>query len=224
MRLVLGIEAATPVGSVAVAREGTLLAEATLGLTTRHAELLLPAIDFVLGSAGVARTGLSEIVVGAGPGSFTGVRIAAATARGLAAALSVPLSAHGSLLVAAAASGVRDRPVCALFDARRGEVYAACYRFGADLPETLLEPVATRVEDVVAQLAGQDIVWTGDGAHVYADRLPDARVVPALLAVPRAAALLWLHGMAPGAARIAEPAHWQPTYLRGSGAERGVAG
>ena len=53
MTLRLGIEAATPVGSVAVARDATLLAEATLGLTTRHSELLLPAIDFVLRSAGV---------------------------------------------------------------------------------------------------------------------------------------------------------------------------
>jgi tRNA threonylcarbamoyladenosine biosynthesis protein TsaB len=218
----LGIEASTPVGSVAVARGETLLAETTLGLTTRHAELLLPALDFVLRAAGVGREELEEIVVGAGPGSFTGVRIAAATARGLAAALGVPLAAHGSLAVAAAATGVRAQPVCALFDARRGEVYAACYRFTEDAMETLLEPVAADVAEVVERLADQDVAWTGDGAHAYAARLPAGRVVPSLLGTPRAAALLWLHGRAPEAARIAEPSGWEPTYLRGSGAERGL--
>lgn len=223
MTLRLGIEASTPVGSVAVARDGTLLAEATLGINARHAELLLPAIDFVLRSAGVERTQLTEIVVGAGPGSFTGVRIAAATARGLAAALGVPLAAHGSLAVAAAASGVRGRAVCALFDARRGEVYAACYRFDAEAMETLLAPVAAPVDEVVAQLAAHDVAWTGDGAQVYAERLGGGDVVAPLLAPPRAGALLWLHERAPEAARIAEPAHWEPTYLRSSGAERGLS-
>lgn len=223
MTLRLAIEGSTPVGSVAVGRGATLLAEATLGLTTRHSELLLPAIDFVLRNAGAARADLQEVVVGAGPGSFTGVRIAAATARGLAAALGLPFAAHSSLAVAAVASGVRDRPVCALFDARRGEVYAACYRFGDGPPEVLLEPAAARVEEIVAQLAGTDVAYTGDGAHVYEPRLNGALVVPALLGSPRAGALLWLQQLMPEAGRVADPAHWEPTYLRSSGAERGLA-
>jgi tRNA threonylcarbamoyladenosine biosynthesis protein TsaB len=220
MTLRLGIEAATPVGSVAVARGGTLLAEATLGLTTRHSELLLPAIDFVLRSAGVERRELAEVVVGGGPGSFTGVRIAAATARGLAAALGVPLAVHGSLTIAAVASGVRGAPVCALFDARRGEVYAGCYIVREAGIETVLEPMAVHVEDVIARLAGKDVVYTGDGAHAYTARLGGAPIVPALLGAARATALLWLHAHAPAGS---EDAHWEPTYLRSSGAERGLA-
>ena len=217
----LGIDAATPVGGVAVVRHGVLLAEVTLGLTTRHSALLLPATDFALRAAGIERRLLDGIVVGEGPGSFTGVRIAAATARGLAAALDVPLYAVSSLAAAAAASGVRERAVCALFDARRGEVYAACYRFGADAPEVLLEPVAAPLAEVLAQVATHSPEFTGEGAVRYAGQLPRAPL-PALLSPPRAAALVWLHEQAPERGRVQEIAGWEPSYLRTSGAERGL--
>jgi tRNA threonylcarbamoyladenosine biosynthesis protein TsaB len=218
----LGIEAATPTGSVAVSRHGTLLAEVTLGLTTRHSELLLPAIDFVLHAAGVERRLLDGIVVGEGPGSFTGVRIAAATARGLATALSIPLFAVSSLAATAASVPQPDRAVCALFDARRGEVYAACYRFAADGMETLLPPVAATVAEVVARTAPFTPLFVGEGATRYAAQLPSPPA-PGGLAMPRAAALLWVHGLDPERGRIEQAAGWEPTYLRTSGAERGLS-
>lgn len=217
----LGIEAATPTGSVAVTRDGVLLAEATLGLTTRHSELLLPAIDFVLHAAAVERAQLDGIVVGEGPGSFTGVRIAAATARGMAAALDIPLYAHGTLAAIAAGAGVRERPVCALLDARRGEVYAGCFKFGDSSMEVLLEPVAEKLEQVVALVASLDPVFVGEGALRYAAQLASAPL-PAVLAIPRAAALLWLHELEPERGRVHELAGWEPAYLRTSGAERGL--
>ena len=181
----LGIEAATPTGGAAVARDGVLLAEVTLGLTIRHSELLLPGIEFVINAAGIARTDLDGIVVGAGPGSFTGVRIAAATARGLAAALGVPLFAHSSLAAAAAGAGVTDRPVCALFDARRGEVYAACYRFGVSGVEVLLPPAALPLPAVLEQVAALAPVFIGDGAGRYAAQLPSATPAAAADPAPR---------------------------------------
>jgi len=217
----LGIEAATPTGGAAVVRDGILLAEITLGLTTRHSELLLPGIDFVLHAAGVARTELDGIVVGAGPGSFTGVRIAAATARGLAAALRLPLFAHSSLAASAAAARIIDRPVCVLFDARRGEVYAGCYRFGASGLEVLLPPAALPLQAVLDRVTQLAPAFVGDGAFRYAAQLPGA-VLPPLLAPPRAAALLWLHGLDPEAGRVIQVAGWEPEYLRESGAERGL--
>jgi len=217
----LGIEAATPTGGVAVARDGVLRSEITLGLTTRHSELLLPAIDFALHAAGIARTELAGIVVGEGPGSFTGVRIAAATARGLAAALDIPLFAHSSLAVVAAGAGVQERAVCALFDARRGEVYAACYRFAGGEPEVLLEPVARHLTEVLEETARFDPVYVGDGAVRYAAQLP-AAPRPALLSPPRAAALLWLHELLGAKGRVNAVAGWEPAYLRESGAEPGL--
>lgn len=217
----LGIEAATPTGGAAVSRDGSLLAEVTLGLTTRHSELLLPAIDFVLHAAGVRPVELDGVVVGAGPGSFTGVRIAAATARGLAAALAVPLYAHSSLAAVAAGAGIMDRPVCALFDARRGEVYAGCYRFSAGGVEELLPPCAQPLTLVLEQIGSLAPVFVGDGARRYAPRLP-AAAVPPLLSPPRAAALLWLHELAPAAGLVRETSGWEPAYLRESGAEQGL--
>lgn len=218
----LGIEAATPVGGIAVVRHGVLLAEVTLGLTTRHSELLLPAAEFALRAAGVERTLLDGIVVGEGPGSFTGVRIAAATARGLAAALEIPLYAVSSLSAAAAATGVRERAVCALFDARRGEVYAGCYRFADAGVEVLLAPVAAPLAEVLAQVEAHAPVFAGEGAVRYADRLPRAPLPP-LLSPPRAAALVWLHEQAPEQGRVQAVAGWEPSYLRTSGAERGLS-
>jgi tRNA threonylcarbamoyladenosine biosynthesis protein TsaB len=217
----LGIEAATPTGGAAVAKDGVLLAEITLGLTTRHSELLVPAIEFVLHAAGTERADLAGIVVGEGPGSFTGVRIAAATARGLAAALRVPLFAHSSLASVAAGAGAMHRPVCALFDARRGEVYAACYRFAETAVEVLLAPVAQPLDAVLERVAPFQPLFVGDGALRYADRLP-ASPVPALLTLPRAAALLWLQELDPEAGRVRELAGWEPAYLRESGAEQGL--
>lgn len=217
----LGIEAATPTGGAAVARDGVLRAEITLGLTTRHAELLLPAIDFVLHAAGVVPAALDGIVVGAGPGSFTGVRIAAATARGLAAGLGVPLFAHSSLAAVAAGARGGDRPVCALFDARRGEVYAGCYRFEPGHMQVLLEPAALPVTAVLERVAALDPLFVGDGALRYAAWLPSA-ALPPLLAPPRAAALLWLQDLDPEAGRVPEVAGWEPAYLRESGAEQGL--
>lgn len=214
----LGIEAATPTGGAAVARDGVLLAEVTLGLTTRHSELLLPGIDFVLHAAGVGRAELDGIVVGAGPGSFTGVRIAAATARGLAAALHIPLFAHSSLAAVAAGARTGDRPVCALFDARRGEVYAGCYRFADGRMDVLLAPAALPLATVLERVAPYQPLFAGDGAVRYAARLPVAPLPP-LLAPPRAAALLWLQQLDPDAGRVRAVAGWEPAYLRESGAE-----
>jgi tRNA threonylcarbamoyladenosine biosynthesis protein TsaB len=222
----LAVDTASPVGSVAVGTADRVLSEVTLGVGTRHSEALLPAVRFALEQARIAADDLAGVVVGAGPGSFTGVRIAAATAKGLVRGLHVPLLAYSSLLCLAAAVAQDGTPVCALLDARRGEVYAACYRFpGFGRPQTLLQPVARDVGSVVRDVAALRPVFAGEGAVRYQDRIGDAGpIAPAHLAFPRAAALLWLAAADPAAGRVHSPAHWSPDYLRASGAERGVRG
>lgn len=224
----LAIDTSTALGSVAVGRGRELLAEVVVGVSTRHSEALLPAIDFSLRSVGLEIGKVAGIVVGGGPGSFTGVRIAGATAKGLVRVLDVPFFAYSGLQAVAASVGAAgDRPVCALFDARRGEVYAACYRFPQGRRvETLLEPVARPLDDVLRALDGVDPTYAGDGALRYREMIEAAggRVAPAHQAVPRASALLWLADLVPDAGRVADPSNWDPEYLRASGAERGVAG
>src|SRR5207253_4694294 len=106
--LVLGIETSTPIGSVAVGVGATTLAEVTLGERSRHSEVLIPAIDYALRTAGASKSDLSEVVVGGGPGSFTGLRISAATAKALARSLDIPLFAYSGLCALAAGVGAAE--------------------------------------------------------------------------------------------------------------------
>jgi tRNA threonylcarbamoyladenosine biosynthesis protein TsaB len=218
--MLIAFETSTDIGSVAVGRGPELMGEVVIGARSRHAEQLLPALDFILHSAGIDRGDIRGIVVGAGPGSFTGVRVAAATARGLAAGLDVPLYAYSSL-AALALEAMADRPVWALFDARRGEVYAACYaRSTGDVLTEIAAPRALLAADVRA--AGpSDARFAGDGARRYADVLGIAPPPPVH---PRASALLRLAAADPEAGSIRDIAGWEPSYLRDSGAERGVQG
>jgi len=220
----LALDTSTPVGSVAVGRGDRLLAEVVMGVAVRHAEALMPAIDFALGRAGVTPPGLGGIVVAGGPGSFTGVRIAGAAAKGLARALEVPLFAYSGLLALAAGAAACDGPVCALFDARRDEVYAACYRFDGGV-RTLLRPAPRPLASVLEELASERVLYVGDGALAHREAIEAAggRVAPVHLAVPRAASLLWLVDVDPSG-RVEDAASWEPAYLRPSGAERATCG
>lgn len=223
----LALDTSTRLGSVAVGRGGEVLAEAAVGVRARHAETVLPAVDFALRSVGVEPAELTGVVVGGGPGSFTGVRIAAATAKGLVRALGAPLFSYSGLLALAAGLGAESRPVCALLDARRGEVYAACYRFpGYARVETLLEPGARGIDEVVDRLEREQPVWAGRGALRYREALEAAggAIAPGHRASPRAAALLWLAELEPEAGRVEAPGRWEPAYLRASGAERRARG
>ena len=219
----LAIETSTTTGSVALG-SGSAAVEIRLAPPIRHAEALLPAIDHALASAGVAKRALGGVVVGGGPGSFTGLRIAAATAKALALSLDVPLFAASGLHAQAALLADADTPVCAMFDARRGEVYAACYRFGA-APAVLLEPDVGDALGFVERLRALDPVYVGEGVARNAERLAaaGARLAGVRDPYPSAAALLALVAAAPDAYRVAEPGAWQPNYVRASSAERGLS-
>jgi tRNA threonylcarbamoyladenosine biosynthesis protein TsaB len=226
--VLVAIETSTDVGSIAIGEGALLAGEVVIGVRTRHAESLLPALEFLLRSARLTRRDLTGIVVGAGPGSFTGVRVAAATARGLAHGLDVPLYAYSSLAGLAVQAGSAGA-VCALLDARRGEVYAACYVVdqavggaATTLPRPLLDPVAVTVPDLIERLADAAPLFVGEGAERYAAALG---AEPRVGLSPRASALLRL-AAADGAGNglVQDRAGWEPTYLRASGAERGIVG
>jgi tRNA threonylcarbamoyladenosine biosynthesis protein TsaB len=217
----LALETSTRLGSVAVGNGGDLLAEVTLGVEIRHSESLLPAIAFALERARLRPADLAGIVVGSGPGSFTGVRITAATGKGMAHALGIPLYAYSSLEAIAVATGMTDRAVCAMFDARRGEVYAACHRVRENgSVEMLMAPAALPVGDVVATLAADEPVYAGEGAAKYAERIEHGggNVARGPVPIPRASTLLWLAHHSPARGRIEEPGRWQPDYVRAPGA------
>lgn len=217
----LALDTSTRLGSVALERDGDLLAETTLSVRASHSETVLPEAHRLLERCGSGPAELDEVVVGAGPGSFTGVRIAASLAKGLRAATGASLRAYSSLAAVAAGTGVAER-VCALLDARGEEVYAAAWR-DPDRPDPFLSPVVASVEALTDRLgAGWTFAGPGAGTHRSALEEAGGRVLPPIFAVPRGAALLRLAGAWPGAGRVEDPAGWEPDYVRDPGARRGV--
>ena len=222
----LALDSSTAEGSAAVGDASGVLAEVRLGAGPGHSSSLLPAVEQVMAAAGVKRGELAAIAVGGGPGSFTGLRVAAALAKGMVQALGIPLLAFSSLLAEATAGWGAGGPVCALFDARRRDVFAACYRFGgaAPLPSPVLEPVALGLDELVERLRGDPpALLVGDGARMHREELErelGTRVLPAHLGTARASALLWLTFHAPALAAEADAGPWEPDYLRAAGAER----
>ena len=214
----LAVETATSTGSVAVWKNGLAL-ELSLRIQGAHSERVMPAIDRALEATEVQPEDVSTFVVGSGPGSFTGVRIAASIAKGWAMAQGTQLFAYSSLLAVAAGCGPCG-PICAMFDARRGQVYAACYDLTPDQPHELLAPGAWRIDDLLTELARLHLrpAFAGEGALVYGDAIDaafeSATLLPPHMAVPRAGSLLWLRSIAPDSGRVVEPQSWEPVYVR----------
>lgn len=220
---VLAFETSTAVASVALSGSPAGIQEIVIGAAQKQNEALLPAIDSLLDAAGVTRGSLDAVVIGGGPGSFTGLRVAAATAKGFCHALSIPFYAYSGLLAAAAGYASAGR-VCALFDARRDEVYSATYDFAHGL-QTAREPTVESIEQALARHADAAL-FVGDGALKHRTEITrrGGQVADDERVVPRASALLWLLQEFPEQGRVADPAHWEPNYIRASGAERGVRG
>jgi tRNA threonylcarbamoyladenosine biosynthesis protein TsaB len=150
--LTLALEAATSTGSVAVLRGDELLASREVAMRSGAEEHLLPAIDESLREAGATTRDLARLVCGAGPGSFTSLRVSASLAKGIAFAHHLPLFAVPSLALIAADSSLADGAYLAVLDALRGDVFAAAYmREGNAVTE--LAPVRLVPRDTLAQEA-----------------------------------------------------------------------
>jgi tRNA threonylcarbamoyladenosine biosynthesis protein TsaB len=152
--LTLALEAATSMGSVAVLRDGELLASREVAMRSGAEEHLLPAMDDSLREAGATTRDLARVVCGAGPGSFTSLRVSASLAKGIAFAQSIPLYAVSSLALIAADASLGDGVYLAVLDALRGDVFAAAYT-RADNEATELSPVRLVPRDSLAREAAR---------------------------------------------------------------------
>jgi tRNA threonylcarbamoyladenosine biosynthesis protein TsaB len=162
--LLLSIESATRVMSVAVLDGETLLAEISTFDERVHSERLLPAIDQLLRIAGLSLDEIETFAVSIGPGSFTGLRIGLATLKGLTLGsdrLVVAVPTLAALTVAAAGA---VGPVAALLDARRDEVYAACLERPGDIGTPLIADAVFTAEELAAALPASCTVVVGEGA------------------------------------------------------------
>jgi tRNA threonylcarbamoyladenosine biosynthesis protein TsaB len=150
--LTLALEAATSTGSVAVLRGDALLASREVAMRSGAEEHLLPAIDESLREAGATTHDLARIVCGAGPGSFTSLRVSASLAKGIAFAHHLPIYAVPSLALIAADASLADGNYLAVLDALRGDVFAGAYRRDGN-EVTELAPVRLVPRDALLEAA-----------------------------------------------------------------------
>lgn len=167
--LILGIDTATVQVGCAVGGHEGVIASAHSAKGRRHAETLVPSIEFTCAQAQVELSEIGLVAVDVGPGLFTGLRVGIATAKAIAFALRVPMIGVCSLDLLAFPVRFTPRLIVAAIDARRGEVYHAFYRQVPGGVQRISEHAVGPPEDLAAELlaSGEEALMVGDGAHRY---------------------------------------------------------
>ena len=176
---ILAMDSSGLPASAAVMENGTLLAEYTVNFRMTHSQTLLPMIDAIMKMTGMRPEDLDAVAIAGGPGSFTGLRIGSATAKGIGLAMNIPIIAIPTVDALAwnlcGASGL----VCPMMDARRQQVYTGLYRVRGDL-ESVMEQTPMAVEEAAARInaIGESAILLGDGVPVYRELLERELQVP----------------------------------------------
>lgn len=186
--IILGLDTCLDACSAAVLEDGRLRATASHPMGRGHQEAIAPLVESVMGQAGLRFSGLDRIGVTIGPGSFTGLRVGLAFAKGLGAALSLPVVGVGTL--AALAEPLGEDLVFAVIDARRGQVYLQAFARGRSLMAPDVLAVNTAAARIAELSAGRPATLAGSGAALLADLMPGARLIPAPACDPAAVARL----------------------------------
>ncbi|MCI8514181.1 MAG: tRNA (adenosine(37)-N6)-threonylcarbamoyltransferase complex dimerization subunit type 1 TsaB [Lachnospiraceae bacterium] len=223
---IVGIESASLVASVAVAEDDSLVAEYTLNYKKTHSQTLLPMLAQIGEMVELDWDGVDAIAVSGGPGSFTGLRIGAATAKGLGLARNIPLIHVPTLDAMAYAFFGTAKLICPMLDAKRGQVYAGLYRF-AEAFETVKPSCAVDLKELLSEIneRGEPVIFSGDGVPMGRSVIEEnCRVsyafAPLHLNRQRAAAVAALGFRYLMAGRTENAAQHAPDYLRVSQAER----
>lgn len=172
---ILGLDSSGLVAGVAIVEDGVLLAEYTTDYKKTHSQTLLPMLDELRNMIELDMSTVDAIAVASGPGSFTGLRIGSATAKGLGLALKKPLVEVPTLEGLAWNLWGTDRIVCPLMDARRNQVYTAAYEFvpaGEDFElRTVIPQNPSDIGEMLEKLngLGRPVIFLGDGVPVYLD-------------------------------------------------------
>ncbi|HIJ90723.1 MAG: tRNA (adenosine(37)-N6)-threonylcarbamoyltransferase complex dimerization subunit type 1 TsaB [Desulfobulbaceae bacterium] len=222
--VILALETATTCGSLALVAEDRCLAEYSLNAASTHSRRLLSGIDWLLAQCELSWPQISAIAIGLGPGSFTGLRIALSTAKGLCMATGKPLIGVGTLDGLAGQFPFSSLPICPVIDARKNEIYTALYRCNQQgLPEKITEAMVIKPERLQEFITTPTLL-VGDGLPLYGQMLKEllgeyACLAPTEICYARAACIgsaawgLFRQGV------FLDPATAVPLYVRASDAE-----
>ena len=224
---ILALDSSGMAASVAVVEDENMLAEYTVNYKKTHSQTLLPMLDAAVQMIQLKLDTIDAIAVASGPGSFTGLRIGSATAKGLGLALDKPIIGVPTTQALAynlyGAGGV----VCPIMDARRNQVYTGIYGFENGHLEILEDQMAADIYQVIEKLNAlkRQVIFTGDGISVYREVIDQniqvpAEYAPAHLNRQRASAVAALAMEYLKAGRVQTAAEHRPEYLRMSQAER----
>lgn len=224
---ILGLDSSGIVASVAIVEDDVLIAEYTVNYKKTHSQTLLPMLDEIAKMTELDLNSIDAIAVAAGPGSFTGLRIGSATAKGLGLALKKPLIAIPT--VEGLAYNLYDIPglICPIMDARRKQVYTGIYRFIDHQLKVVEDQMAVPMETVIEKLNqyGEAVTFLGDGVPVFHELIAEKMTVPYSFAPAhvnkqRAAAVAALGEIYYRQGKTETAMEHVPDYLRVSQAER----
>ena len=221
--LILAFETSAKAASVALHDGAKLLAESYQNTGLTHSQTLMVMAEDMLKQCGYTAKDVTHVAVAAGPGSFTGVRIGVAAAKGLAWGLQVPCCGVSTLEAMAKNMGIYAGIVCAVMDARRNQVYNALFRVENGNFSRITEDRAISLADLGAELSQMEgeVYLVGDGSLVAKAALGDRVVAPAEHRMhQRAAGVAMVAAEMIAAGAICDAESMQPNYLRLSQAER----
>ena len=224
---ILALDSSGLVASVAVLEEGTLLAEYTVNYKKTHSQTLLPMLDTIAQMIELDLESIDAIAVAAGPGSFTGLRIGSATAKGLGLALKKPLIPVPTVDALAFNLYNTDKVICPIMDARRNQVYTGIYRFCDQKLVVEKEQMAVDIHQIIEILngMGEEVIFLGDAVPVYREVIEEHMrafysFAPAHVNRQRAGAVGALAERYYQVKKYESAAQYRPEYLRMSQAER----
>ena len=184
---IIAMDTSGLVASVAIIEDQTLIGEYNVQYKKTHSQTLLPMLDELKKMVELDLESVDAIALTAGPGSFTGLRIGSATAKGLCFAMDVPVIEIPTLVGLACNLYGTDKLVCPLMDARRDQVYTGIYEFVRKQGQSagyglscLLAQCAVSIEEIASKCneLGREIIFLGDGAAVFETRLSELMKVP----------------------------------------------
>jgi tRNA threonylcarbamoyl adenosine modification protein YeaZ len=228
---ILALDTSGLTASVALMEDDNLIAEYTIQYRKTHSQTLLPMMDSIRQSISLDLHSIDAIAVASGPGSFTGLRIGAATAKGLGFTLDKPLVAVPTLEALAYRFWGNSKLICPLMDARRSQVYTGLYTFtqnqGTYDLQTLVSGAPMSIQDMLELVNErcQETIFLGDGVPVYYEFIQNNAQVPYTFAPAHlnrqsAAAVAALGAVYYKSGMTVTPETFIPQYFRLSQAER----